>query len=42
MVWQQLRTCYDLEIPVNIVDLGLYTSAIWKPAEDGSRRVPAR
>jgi len=23
MVWDQLRTCYDPEIPVNIVDLGL-------------------
>lgn len=23
MVWEQLRTCYDPEIPVNIVDLGL-------------------
>jgi metal-sulfur cluster biosynthetic enzyme len=23
LVWQQLRTCYDPEIPVNIVDLGL-------------------
>ncbi|HUX73722.1 MAG TPA: putative Fe-S cluster assembly protein SufT [Steroidobacteraceae bacterium] len=23
VVWQQLRTCYDPEIPVNIVDLGL-------------------
>jgi probable FeS assembly SUF system protein SufT len=22
-VWQQLRTCYDPEIPINIVDLGL-------------------
>jgi probable FeS assembly SUF system protein SufT len=22
-VWEQLRTCYDPEIPVNIVDLGL-------------------
>lgn len=22
-IWQQLRTCYDPEIPVNIVDLGL-------------------
>ena len=22
-VWQQLKTCYDPEIPVNIVDLGL-------------------
>ena len=23
MVWEQLKTCYDPEIPVNIVDLGL-------------------
>lgn len=23
MVWDQLKTCYDPEIPVNIVDLGL-------------------
>ncbi len=31
-VWAQLRTCYDPEIPVNIVDLGLiYTCEVqWK------------
>ena len=23
LVWQQLRTCFDPEIPVNIVELGL-------------------
>jgi probable FeS assembly SUF system protein SufT len=23
VVWQQMRTCYDPEIPINIVDLGL-------------------
>jgi probable FeS assembly SUF system protein SufT len=23
IIWQQLKTCYDPEIPVNIVDLGL-------------------
>lgn len=23
MVWEQIKTCYDPEIPVNIVDLGL-------------------
>ena len=32
-VWAQLRTCYDPEIPVNIVDLGLiYDCVIEQPA----------
>jgi probable FeS assembly SUF system protein SufT len=32
-VWDQLRTCYDPEIPVNIVDLGLvYDCVIDQPA----------
>jgi probable FeS assembly SUF system protein SufT len=31
-VWEQLKTCYDPEIPVNIVDLGLvYDCAIEQP-----------
>ena len=31
-VWDQLKTCYDPEIPVNIVDLGLvYDCAIEQP-----------
>jgi probable FeS assembly SUF system protein SufT len=34
-VWNQLRTCYDPEIPVNIVDLGLvYDCVIDQPEND--------
>jgi len=36
-VWDQLRTCYDPEIPVNIVDLGLvYDCVIDQPAGRGA------
>ena len=30
-IWSQLRTCYDPEIPVNIVDLGLIYGIAIKP-----------
>jgi probable FeS assembly SUF system protein SufT len=32
-VWNQLKTCYDPEIPVNIVDLGLVYSCRLAPVE---------
>src|SRR2546430_1488553 len=36
MVWDQLKTCYDPEIPVNIVDLGLvYLCELDDDAEGG-------
>jgi len=35
-VWDQLRTCYDPEIPVNIVDLGLiYDCSVAEPGGGG-------
>lgn len=34
--WDQLKTCYDPEIPVNIVDLGLVYSLDIKSSESGS------
>ena len=39
MVWEQLRTVYDPEIPVNIVDLGLIYSCVINPLEQGGRRI---
>jgi probable FeS assembly SUF system protein SufT len=35
VVWQQLKTCYDPEIPINIVDLGLvYKCEVQKNADE--------
>ena len=39
VIWQQLKTCYDPEIPVNIVDLGLIYECRVKPLGNGERSV---
>src|SRR5262244_472075 len=38
-IWNQLRSCYDPEIPVNIVDLGLIYDCHVTPMNAGSHRV---
>lgn len=36
-VWEQLRSCFDPEIPVNIVDLGLIYRCSVAPGPEGCR-----
>lgn len=38
-IWQALKTCYDPEIPVNIVDLGLIYEMVVKPLEQAQNRI---
>jgi len=42
LVWKQLRTCFDPEIPINVVDLGLVYEAVVSHREDGQRIVEVR
>ena len=39
LVWAQLRTCFDPEIPINIVDLGLVYRCELRKGDDGERKV---
>lgn len=41
-VWSQLRTCYDPEIPVDIVELGLIYECKLEPLPDGKRKANIR
>jgi probable FeS assembly SUF system protein SufT len=39
LVWEQLRTCFDPEIPINVVELGLVYDASIEHTDDGMRKV---
>lgn len=42
LAWDQLKTCYDPEIPVNIVDLGLVFACDVRPLEEGGHRIDVK
>src|SRR5579863_6220825 len=42
LVWEQLKTCYDPEIPINIVDLGLVYECKLAPADEGKKKVDVK
>ena len=42
LLWDQLKTCYDPEIPVNIVDLGLVYACDMGVDDQGQRKVDVK
>src|SRR5580698_6161278 len=42
LAWDQMRTCYDPEIPINIVDLGLVYECDVAQNEDGTRSIDVK
>jgi probable FeS assembly SUF system protein SufT len=42
LIWDQLRTCFDPEIPINIVDLGLVYNCRIAANDDGTRDVDVK
>ena len=41
-VWDQMKTCYDPEIPVNVVDLGLIYDCHLEELEPGSHKAKVK
>jgi probable FeS assembly SUF system protein SufT len=42
LAWEQMKSCYDPEIPINIVELGLVYDCDVTANEDGTRTVSVR
>jgi len=42
VIWSQMRTCYDPEIPINVVDLGLIYECNIEKNADGMRHIKVK
>jgi probable FeS assembly SUF system protein SufT len=42
LIWEQMKTCYDPEIPINIVDLGLVYECKLSDLPNGKKRVEVK
>jgi probable FeS assembly SUF system protein SufT len=42
LAWRQMKTCYDPEIPINVVDLGLVYSCDVRTDENGDRVIDVK
>jgi probable FeS assembly SUF system protein SufT len=42
LVWEQMRSVYDPEIPVNVVDLGLVYSCVITPLQEGGNKAEVK
>ncbi len=42
LAWKQMATCFDPEIPINIVDLGLIYDCTVAPNDDGTRSIEVK
>lgn len=42
LIWEQMKTCYDPEIPINVVDLGLVYECMLNDLPEGGKRVDVK
>lgn len=42
LAWKQMRRCYDPEIPIDIVELGLVYECVVRPVADGDRELSVK
>ncbi|MGH8397869.1 MAG: putative Fe-S cluster assembly protein SufT [Gammaproteobacteria bacterium] len=42
LIWEQMKTCYDPEIPINVVDLGLVYECKLNDLPEGGKRVEVK